>query len=541
MNPISRPRALAAAAAAVAGALDVSIPAAATAPGDNGRIVFASDRGFPAGDPVDNDIFAVDRDGSAMVNLTPDTAHQGANDVEPAVSPDGEWVYFRSDRVTPTAGAFEIWRMRATDGASKQQLTHAPASTETQPAVSPDGATVAFTSNRPVGGVGFSRIWAMDADGGDERVLVDTFASAVGTFNIGHAEWSPDGSALVFSADNPPYGVWRVAAAGYAPGSGQDPPVQLTTQQDRAPTYSPDGGTIAFQRAGDIWLVDADGDDERNLTASGIGVVDGDPVFSPDGTALAFRRQQSGSSEIVIRDLSSGTEAELIDDGPPGFGGPNDAWPAWAPLAVATDSTPPVVTVPDDLEVEATGPSGATVTFGASAVDETDGPVPVECSPPSGAVFPLGVAEVTCEATDAAGNVGVGAFTVTVVAPLDCAVVEASPDVLWPADRSLRPVTLAAPGGALTVAVTAVTQDEPAGVGRFAPDAVLTPDPGRVLIRSERDGLGDGRVYVVSFEGRDAGRTCSGSVSVAVPHDLRPGGAAVDSGQAFDSLAAGRS
>ncbi len=79
------------------------------------------------------------------------------------------------------------------------------------------------------------------------------------------------------------------------------------------------------------------------------------------------------------------------------------------------DVTKPIVTVPADKTVEATGANGATVTYvAASANDDVDGSLPVTCSKASGTVFPLGDTKVTCSATDAAGNIGGSFFTVTV-------------------------------------------------------------------------------------------------------------------------------
>ena len=84
-----------------------------------------------------------------------------------------------------------------------------------------------------------------------------------------------------------------------------------------------------------------------------------------------------------------------------------------AEIAV-NDVTPPVVTV-ESKTVEATSPSGATVSYAASAVDNVDGPLTPTCVPPSGSVFALGATTVTCEATDAAGNTGTGTGTIRVV------------------------------------------------------------------------------------------------------------------------------
>ena len=79
------------------------------------------------------------------------------------------------------------------------------------------------------------------------------------------------------------------------------------------------------------------------------------------------------------------------------------------------DTTPPAVTVPADMTEEATGPSGAAVTFSASASDLVDGALTPTCSPPSGSTFPLGMTTVSCTATDDAGNTGSASFDVTIV------------------------------------------------------------------------------------------------------------------------------
>ena len=78
------------------------------------------------------------------------------------------------------------------------------------------------------------------------------------------------------------------------------------------------------------------------------------------------------------------------------------------------DTTAPSLTVPDDLTVEATGPGGAAVSWSTSATDIVDGSVTPECTPASGSTFALGTHEVTCTATDAAGNVRTKTFGVTV-------------------------------------------------------------------------------------------------------------------------------
>jgi alpha-tubulin suppressor-like RCC1 family protein len=78
------------------------------------------------------------------------------------------------------------------------------------------------------------------------------------------------------------------------------------------------------------------------------------------------------------------------------------------------DTTPPALTLPADLRVDATDPSGATVTYSATARDTVGGAIPVDCSPPSGATVAIGTTAVSCSATDPAGNTSNGTFNVTV-------------------------------------------------------------------------------------------------------------------------------
>ncbi len=80
------------------------------------------------------------------------------------------------------------------------------------------------------------------------------------------------------------------------------------------------------------------------------------------------------------------------------------------------DTTPPVVSVPSDIAVEANGPSGSSVTYVASASDLGAPllPAAVTCSPLSGSAFPLGSTTVNCTATDVAGNTATASFDVVV-------------------------------------------------------------------------------------------------------------------------------
>ena len=100
------------------------------------------------------------------------------------------------------------------------------------------------------------------------------------------------------------------------------------------------------------------------------------------------------------------------------------------------DTTAPVVAVANVI-VEATSGVGAIVSFPLPTATDAVGVVgPITCTRAPGSLFAIGVTPVTCEARDAAGNVGSGAFTVTVrdttapviTVPADIVVVTTDPD-----------------------------------------------------------------------------------------------------------------
>lgn len=70
--------------------------------------------------------------------------------------------------------------------------------------------------------------------------------------------------------------------------------------------------------------------------------------------------------------------------------------------AVATDAV--VLEVPQDLTVEATGPTGAKVTYSVTARAGDGRVLPVTCDHASGGTFPLGETTVQCSATDPLQN-----------------------------------------------------------------------------------------------------------------------------------------
>jgi hypothetical protein len=124
--------------------------------------------------------------------------------------------------------------------------------------------------------------------------------------------------------------------------------------------------------------------------------------------------------------------------------------------------------------------------------------------------------------------------------PPDCSGARASVSSLWPPNHRLEPITILGildpDGDPVAVTLDSITQDEPvreAGNGDTAPDG-LGVGSETALLRAERSGSGDGRVYAIHFTASDGrGGTCSGVVSVVVPHNN--GAQAIDSGQIYDS------
>ena len=86
-------------------------------------------------------------------------------------------------------------------------------------------------------------------------------------------------------------------------------------------------------------------------------------------------------------------------------------------LTFTIATTPPTLVLPEEVTVEAETSAGAVVTFTATASDAVAGTIPVSCTPSSGSTFAIGTTTITCTASDDAGNVASGSFTVTITPP----------------------------------------------------------------------------------------------------------------------------
>jgi HYR domain len=97
----------------------------------------------------------------------------------------------------------------------------------------------------------------------------------------------------------------------------------------------------------------------------------------------------------------------------------------------AAPTRQPELTVPADITAEAEAPTGAGVSFTASAVGRENRSLPVTCSPVSGSTFPLGHTTVTCTAQDRPDEVATKTFRVTVAD-------RTPPQLIVPATLSVR-------------------------------------------------------------------------------------------------------
>ena len=77
----------------------------------------------------------------------------------------------------------------------------------------------------------------------------------------------------------------------------------------RYPAISPVGKLIAFAYKGDIFTVDSNGGQARQLTTN--PAYDYMPVWSPDGSQIAFASNREGSFDVYVVEAKGGTPRRL--------------------------------------------------------------------------------------------------------------------------------------------------------------------------------------------------------------------------------------
>ena len=159
----------------------VAINDPSLAPGEKALVFSAQDEGGRS------DLYRADwsKGEVTLERLTDDDY----DDVEPDVSPDGQWIVFASDR-GDRAGHYGLFRLSMAGGVP-EAVSEPPQGDDRQPVYSPDGRWIAFRSTRG----GTSDLWVRAATPSREARRV--------TRLIGPAsdpDWTADGRGLLFTA-----------------------------------------------------------------------------------------------------------------------------------------------------------------------------------------------------------------------------------------------------------------------------------------------------------------------------------------------------
>ena len=248
------------------------------------------------------DLSILDPQTGAVESLV--TAGAGG-ETEGELSPDGASLVFVRD--------YAVYVMSA-DGSDRRQLVgSANFGFGPMPTWSPDGTQIAFVQNED--------IYVMNADGSDPHRLAGTRTPDA------NPDWSPDGMQIVFNsgdsiATSDQAEIWVVSV-----GDGRMTQLTRNDVFESYPTWSPDGQTIAFERwsrpdassleHASLWLMRADGSDQRRLVKLGGFENPTYPTWSPDSREIAFVVSISGgnpeSGTLAIVTIDDGVTRTLLD------------------------------------------------------------------------------------------------------------------------------------------------------------------------------------------------------------------------------------
>lgn len=212
---------------------------------------------------------------------------------------------------------------------------------------------------------------------------------------------------------------------------------------------------------------------------------------------------------------------------------------AYTPIS---DTTPPANQLPvadagQDQVTECTAPEGAAVALDGTGSSDPDGDAldyiwtnsfGSASGETSMVSLPLGNHTVTLTVTDPSSASDSDAVSVQVVdtTPPVIGDTAASPNILWPPNHRMVPVTVSVSASDLCDAssscrIISAASSEPdngKGDGNTAPDVVITGDL-TVQLRAERSGMGNGRVYTLEIQCLDhSGNSSNRLVTVNVPH-----------------------
>ncbi len=193
------------------------------------------------------------------------TTHR-RGDSQPAWSPDGKFIAFKSTRDDSDGDIF----LMTSDGDNLLNLTKNDVG-DSQPAWSPDGKFIAFVRS--------GDIFLMTPAGSNLQNLTNS--------GVGESQpaWSPDGKFIAFVRNGRNRDIFLMEANG----SNLQNLTSIRVGEPQ-PAWSPDGKFIAFVSNRNIFLMEANGSNLLNLTTNSSIVSDSQPAWSPDGKFIAFVR-----------------------------------------------------------------------------------------------------------------------------------------------------------------------------------------------------------------------------------------------------------
>jgi Tol biopolymer transport system component/DNA-binding SARP family transcriptional activator len=214
-----------------------------------------------------------------------------------AVSPDGRWLAFDSDR----GGAQAIYRV-ALAGGEPEPLSTADSGGDFMPSWSPDAHEIAYYGFRQ----GRRRLYVMPVDGGPPTSV------AADSGNQRFPDWSPDGRRLVFYSDRG--GRFELFVV-QRDGGRWIAPRQLTTEGGQEPRWSPDGRAIVYVHDAALWLIAPDGGAAHRLLAPGDSTGRPTPllgVWSPDGRSIYYKALDTLGRATLWSVPAAGGEPTLL-------------------------------------------------------------------------------------------------------------------------------------------------------------------------------------------------------------------------------------
>jgi serine/threonine protein kinase len=252
-------------------------------------------------------LFVLPLDGGERRQLTypPPTA---LGDCNPAVSPEGRSLVFRRVAAAGIGGIYELPLGGGLTAAGPPTRLTPDGLKAAYPAWTPDGDAIVFSAN--------GRLWRQARHGGSRPAQLPFGEDGIMPA-IGRAQ--PSGRIrLVYVRSFSDRNIWRVDRQAAGADGLSTPVVAIaSTRVDAAASLSPDGRRVAFasDRSGDveIWSANVDGTDASRLTALG-GPVSAAPQWSPDGRHLAFQSNRDLQFEIYVVAAEGGNARRLTFD-----------------------------------------------------------------------------------------------------------------------------------------------------------------------------------------------------------------------------------